>query len=117
MARIGASLTVKSTTLGSETFASVRQIADPVSASTSAAAQATVAADIATLVADGASPTQDHVNTLNTDYTTFVATLAPVPAGVDMLLSIDLAKVTSLNVLRLGFKQIEQALIACGAVK
>lgn len=40
-----------------------------------AAAQATVTADIATLVADGATPTQAHVNTLNTDYTAFLATL------------------------------------------
>ncbi len=30
---------------------------------------ASVTADVATLVADGASPTQAHVTTLNTDYT------------------------------------------------
>lgn len=30
--------------------------------------QVTVAANVATLVADGASPTQGHVNTLNTNY-------------------------------------------------
>lgn len=30
-----------------------------------------VAADIATLVADGASPTQGHVNTLNSDWSAF----------------------------------------------
>ncbi len=34
-----------------------------------------VAADIAVLVADGASPTQGHVNTLNSDWATFKTAL------------------------------------------
>lgn len=36
---------------------------------------AAVTADVATLVADGASPTQAHVTTLNTDYTALAAAI------------------------------------------
>lgn len=39
------------------------------------ASTATVAADVATLVADGATPTQGHVDTLNTDWTAYLASL------------------------------------------
>lgn len=45
-----------------------------------AADQATVTAAIATLVADGATPTQAHVTALNTAYTAFLAdTVAGAP--------------------------------------
>lgn len=43
---------------------------------------ATVAADVATLVADGASPTQGHVNTLNTDWGTYLTAENAKRAGV-----------------------------------
>lgn len=39
-------------------------------------ATTTVAANIATLVADGASPTQAHVTTLNGNWTTYLAALS-----------------------------------------
>lgn len=42
----------------------------------------TVAANIATLVADGASPTQAHVNTLNTNWGTFLTALTAYNAAV-----------------------------------
>lgn len=47
-----------------------------------APSSATVAADIATLVADGATPTQAHVNTLNTDWGTFLTALTAYEAAV-----------------------------------
>lgn len=61
-------------------------------------ATATVAADIAVLVADGASPTQGHVNTLNTDWGTFLtsqtAFLAALAAGDLVLYLKDSAAMT-----------------------
>jgi hypothetical protein len=45
---------------------------------------ATVAANIATLVADGATPTQAHVNTLNTNWGLYLTALGLVSgAGVN----------------------------------
>jgi len=43
---------------------------------------ATVAADVATLVADGVTPTQGHVNTLNTDWGTYLTAENLKRAGV-----------------------------------
>lgn len=37
---------------------------------------ATVTTNVATLVSDGATPTQGHVNTLNTNYTALAASIA-----------------------------------------
>lgn len=56
---------------------------------------ATVTADIATLVADGASPTQAHVTTLNTDY-------APLAAAIngDVTVVWNTTNVTKRNQLR-----------------
>jgi hypothetical protein len=65
-------------------------------------ASATVAADIAVLVADGASPTQAHVNTLNTDWGTYLtavnALLAGLAAGDLVLYLKDSASMTRLDV-------------------
>jgi hypothetical protein len=47
-----------------------------------AAAQVTAAADVAVLVADGATPTQAHVTTLNTDYTALATAIATSVADV-----------------------------------
>jgi len=78
-------------------------IPDPVNGSTTATTQAAVAADIATLVADGASPTQAHVTTLNTDWAAFIATLGTYPTqAADVVVSVDTAAVTTLG----GFKAI-----------
>lgn len=56
----------------------------------------TVAADIATLVADGASPTQGHVNTLNSDWATLKTTLdlsVAVPtAGLKVIIDTTMTK-------------------------
>jgi len=56
---------------------------------------ATVTADVATLVADGASPTQAHVTTLNTDYTALAASI-----NGDVTVVWNSAVVTSRNQLR-----------------
>ncbi len=71
--------------------------------------QATVAANVATLVADGASPTQGHVTTLNTNWgllNTAVNTLqADIASGsasapADVVLSFDATQVVTRTKLR-----------------
>src|SRR6266702_4791665 len=57
-----------------------------------------VVADTAVLVADGASPTQAHVTTLNGH----VATLSPVTAG-DLAVVWDPATITTVNQLKAAF--------------
>lgn len=84
----------------------VGHIVDAVNGATTAADQATVAADVATLVADGATPTQAHVTTLNTDWTAFIADIAPVPANADVVLSFDAAAVLTKSQLRLAVEAI-----------
>lgn len=56
-----------------------------------------VAADIATLVADGASPTQAHVTALNGHWTTLLAAITAQQATVagDVLVSVDQAVITT----------------------
>lgn len=56
---------------------------------------AAVTADVATLVADGASPTQAHVTTLNTDYTALAAAI-----NGDVSVVWDTTKITHRNQLR-----------------
>jgi hypothetical protein len=65
-------------------------------------ATTTVAADVATLVADGASPTQAHVTTLNSDWGTLNTAVAAVSTAIssDMSVVWDNAKITNLNQLR-----------------
>ncbi len=75
-------------------------VPDAINGSTTASTQATVAADIATLVADGASPTQAHVTTLNTDWAAFIATLGTLPAKNDVVVSVNTTAVTTLGALR-----------------
>jgi len=97
----------------------------------------TVAANVATLVADGASPTQGHVTTLNTNCTAFltalgtyniatalvdtdvdaakVASAAHVPSG-NVIVSIDLASVNTLTKLNKVLRAIEKAAIAAGYI-
>ena len=109
---------------GTVSFGNLANPADPVNGSTTAADQATldaaataVAADVATLVADGASPTQGHVTTLNTDYTAlaaaitaFEADIAGVPATADVLISYNTSTVVSKSTLRLAVERLLQAL-------
>lgn len=66
------------------------------------AATTSVAADVATLVADGASPTQAHVNTLNTDWGTFSTAYTALNAAIngDVTVIWNGAVITSRNQLR-----------------
>lgn len=69
-------------------------VGDPIA---SAPASTTVAANIATLVADGASPTQAHVTTLNTNWGTFLTaynlTIAQITA--DLTVAINTTNITT----------------------
>ena len=87
----------------------VGTIADP---NGTAPATTTVNTDVATLVADGASPTQGHVNTLNTDWSTFKTALTAYTGGVGALTAnatflFDPAAVTTMNQLRAILRHIE----------
>lgn len=88
--------------------------ADPASVVTT-----TVAANVATLVADGASPTQGHVNTLNTNWTTLLAQITALKAaqGGDVIVSVNLANVASVSALRTAFNAILAAAAGDAAVK
>lgn len=86
-------------------------ISEVMNASTTATNKTAVAADVATLVADGATPTQAHVNTLNTDWTALSADIAAgnlSAASVDAVLSFDAAVITTKTKLR----RAVQALLA-----
>jgi hypothetical protein len=66
-------------------------------------ATATVAANIATLVADGATPTQAHVTTLNTNWGTFLTAFNAYAAaylGANATLLIDATAITTMNQLK-----------------
>lgn len=82
---------------------------DPMNASSTAADKTTVAANVATLVADGASPTQAHVTTLNTNWALLSADIASGSLGgsADVVISFDASVVTSITILR----QMVQALL------
>lgn len=91
-------------------------LANPVGSPPSTA---TVAADIATLVADGASPTQGHVNTLNTDWGTFLTAETTFRGGVSALttnftLLYDAATVTNMNQVRAALREFERLLAGRG---
>jgi hypothetical protein len=91
MARFSVQVTYKAN--GAHVVAPIGDVVNTV-------ATTTVAADVATLVSDGASPTQAHVNTLNTDWTALLAGLGPVPSNADVVLSVNTANVTSRSALR-----------------
>lgn len=73
----------------------------------------TVAANIATLVADGATPTQGHVTTLNTNWATFKS-LVDGQTGANATLILDLSQVTKMNQVRSILRAYEQALAGSG---
>jgi hypothetical protein len=83
--------------------------ADKITGAT--APEATVAADVATLVADGASPTQGHVNTLNTDWTSLKTVIDAQASGAlgGVTVIIDLAVITNLNKLDAALAAIKFA--------
>ena len=134
MARIGATIGVTNSKLGSYSFTGPATAVDALAASTLAAAQATLTTDIAAmgtlqttfeaalavLVADGASPTQAHVTTANnaytaletgidlvqTDITALQATFGVAPSTTDVVLSVDLVKVPSISCLEIALQQL-----------
>jgi hypothetical protein len=79
-------------------------------------ASTTVDANIATLVADGASPTQAHVTTLNTNWAALLAGLPGVPANKDIVISFDAATVVNMNVLRRGIAELLKVLESGGTL-
>lgn len=88
----------------------------PVDAATLTTDAAPVAAAMAVLVADGASPTQAHVNTANAAYTTLAADIVAVntAASGDLLVTYDAAVVTSITKLKRAFGAALQAAINSG---
>jgi len=97
---------------------------------TAAPSTTAVAAAIGVLVADGASPTQAHVTTLNSAWTTLLAAIvaqvalvstADTAAGLNdgtngVSMTIDLAKVATATVLRKVLSALEKAAVAAGAL-
>lgn len=96
MARHSVSCKIGSTTAGLERFDNLGRTTDVVNT----VATTTVAANVATLVADGATPTQAHVTTLNTNWTALLAGTGAVPANADVVLSFDTTAVGTRTVLR-----------------
>lgn len=128
MSRVAVSLTVGSSAFGQERFDAVGGIADPLNASTTAADLATLLTDrtafeatLATLVADAGSPTQAHVTSANSAYTTMqtalaavVADIAAVPAAADVVLSINTTNVAARGLLD---KAVTRLVRLCGGNK
>lgn len=82
----------------------------PAAASTTA-----VAADVATLVADGASPTQAHVTTLNTDWGTLLTAINAINSVAttgDVTVIWNAATITKRNQLRAALKAALKAVEA-----
>lgn len=78
-----------------------------------APATTTVAANVATLVADGASPTQGHVTTLNTNWGTFLTAYTAYVGGVaaltaDVTLMFNPSTVTTMNQIRASLREFER---------
>jgi hypothetical protein len=104
MARLALSLVAGSTTIGNENFSSPHAEADP-------ADQTALAAAMAVLVADAASPTQAHVTTANTALT------AITPVAKDLVVSFDKAKISSISSLRAALNLVLKAAEAAGLAK
>lgn len=76
-----------------------------------------VAAAVAVLVADGASPTQAHVNTLNTAWgllATAIAAANTATAAANVVLDIDTAVVTTQNGVRAAMRELMQTVRGSG---
>lgn len=98
---------------------SIGGLGDP--SSVAAPSSAAVAADVATLVADGASPTQAHVTTLNTDWGTFLtaetayrAAVGGAVGGADFTVIFNLTKFTKLNQVKAALDHVLRAAAASG---
>lgn len=76
-----------------------------------------VATDVATLVADGASPTQAHVTTLNTDWGTLLAAInASNAVSGNVSIQYDASVVTTKNQLREAVRALMVFLEGNGAL-
>lgn len=110
MSNIALTVTVKQALDGGRYSISNGALANP---NASPPSTATVAADIATLVADGALPTQAHVTTLNSDWGTFLTAETAYRGGVGALtanvtLLYDPSAITNMNQLRAALKEFER---------
>lgn len=88
---------------------------------TTAPVTTSVAADVATLVADGASPTQAHVTTLNTDWGTlltainaYTAASATAIGGADVTILFNTSKFTNMNQVRAASNALLRSAAASG---
>lgn len=92
--------------------------ATPIPAQQNAAVTgyAAVATDIATLVSDGASPTQAHVTTLAADWAILKAILDgnQTAAAGTVVATIDLTTITDWGMLDKAFRAIRSAAISAG---
>lgn len=107
MARVAWAASVSGTRNGNVNVSSSGAADDPYTG----VAEGVVATDVATLVADGASPTQAHVNTLNTDWTAFLAS-----ASGDVVLSVNTTNVTTKNQLRAAISRILEVVNGSGTL-
>lgn len=103
--------------------ASAKDAPDPSAATTAAIALApsttALAAAVAALVADGASPTQGHVNTLNTAYGTFATALTAYNTavsalssdfGADVLVMVNTTNVSRRNTLQVLLLELQKSI-------
>ncbi len=111
MARIAFGCTLGQS-LGEGRFNSTSGSVPPASTSAGVAAGTLtddVAAAVAVLVADGACPTQAHVNTLNTAWGLLATAIAAANTGAaaaNMVLDIDTSVITTRNALRAGLRDL-----------
>lgn len=110
MSNVAVTVTLNQALPGGQYSTTNGTLADP---NGTAPATTTVAANIATLVADGASPTQAHVTTLNTNWGTFLTAYTAYAGGVGALTAnatfmFDPAAVTTMNQLRAILREIEK---------
>lgn len=121
MARWSFGATILDTAVGPrDPVGAAHGIADVVQTVSSAlvvADVATVDGEVATLVADGASPTQAHVDALNTDWgalktdwDALLAGLPGVPTTADVVISFDASTVVTRSVLRRAVLRLLEAI-------
>lgn len=119
MARIAFGCTLGQS-LGEGRFSSNSGSVAPAATSAAVAAgtlTTNVAAAVAVLVADGASPTQAHVNTLNTAWgllATAIAAAATATAAANVVLDIDNSVVTTKNGVRAALRDIMRTVDGSG---
>lgn len=106
--------------LGEGRFAAGAGAVTPASVSSGTASgtlTTNVAAAVAVLVADGASPTQAHVNTLNTAWgllATAIAAANTATTAANAVLDIDTSVITTQNGVRAAMRELMQAVRGSG---